>query len=626
MSDVAVFPVPRFCRFSGERRDCSNARRIVVAPSYSKAFRAHVERFCRDIRGRFAGRPAVCESAAEGEAVLLRIDAQSKSLPPQGYELLTTAHGARLSAGDEAGAFYGLQTFRQILEQTGPLLPVMEIRDRPDFTTRGVMLDISRCKVPSMETLELIVDMLASVKINHLQLYTEHTFAYSAHETVWRDASPMTAEQIRALDAYCRERYVDLAPNQNSFGHFERWLCHASYKRFAECPEGFTAPWGTRFDSGSILKPDKASLELLDGLYSELLPNFTCSDFNVGCDETWELGQGASRRACDERGTTRVYLDFLLEIQRLVRKHGRRMMFWGDIILREPALVKELPADITALEWGYEADHAFDKRSVHFAESGIPFYVCPGTSSWNAITGRTTNCFGNLLNAARSGLKHGAAGYLITDWGDGGHHQYLPVSYAGFLAGAAYAWACEANQDVNVAEAIDRLVVGDTAGVIGSLLTELGDVHLMTGVKQCNRTVFDSLLFGSNEYVAKTAESIGPAALGRCDGELKALSRRLSGAELSGSYGTVTIREIENTIAMARCAVRRAQTMLGGNPSSSELCDELRRIIGTHEDLWLARNRPGGLPESSGRLRRVLDLVSGDSDAAATLGFFAEAS
>src|SRR6185369_4793545 len=101
------------------------------------------------------------------------------------------------------------------------------------------MLDISRDKVPTMKTLYELVDLLASWKINQLQLYTEHTFAYRNHEDVWKKASPMTAEEIRDLDEYCAERFIDLVPNQNSFGHMERWFEHPEYLQLAEAPNGY---------------------------------------------------------------------------------------------------------------------------------------------------------------------------------------------------------------------------------------------------------------------------------------------------------------------------------------------------------------------------------------------------
>ena len=54
------------------------------------------------------------------------------------------------------------------------------------FDHRAYMLDISRDKVPTMSTLRLLVELLARFGYNQLQLYIEHTFAYSAHEAVGR--------------------------------------------------------------------------------------------------------------------------------------------------------------------------------------------------------------------------------------------------------------------------------------------------------------------------------------------------------------------------------------------------------------------------------------------------------
>ena len=97
----------------------------------------------------------------------------------------------------------------------------------------GYMLDISRHRVPTMETVKRQVDILAELGYNHFELYTEHTFAYSKHETVWREASPFTPDEIRELDDYCAARGIELVPNQNSFGHMERWLKHEAYRPLA---------------------------------------------------------------------------------------------------------------------------------------------------------------------------------------------------------------------------------------------------------------------------------------------------------------------------------------------------------------------------------------------------------
>jgi hexosaminidase len=270
--------------------------------------------------------------------------APDQGILAQGYRLRIADDGIDLVAGDAAGAFYGVMTLVQMLRQCEGDLPAGEISDSPDFPSRGVMLDISRSKVPTLETLFSLVDLFSGWKINHLELYTEHTFAYENHSEVWAQASPMTGEDILRLDAYCRERFVELVPNQNSFGHMHHWLELPSYNHLAECPEGFDLTWGghTRQMPPFSLNPtDRRSAEFMGELFSELLPHFSSEKFNIGCGETWDVGRGRSARAVEEKGVGRVYLDYLLGIYDLVKRYGRTMHFWGDIIIQHPDLVPE---------------------------------------------------------------------------------------------------------------------------------------------------------------------------------------------------------------------------------------------------------------------------------------------
>ena len=74
----------------------------------------------------------------------------------------------------------------------------------------------------------------------------------------------MTGEEILALDAYCRERFIELVPNQNSFGHMERWLKLPRYEGLAETPEGFEFPWGLKHAGGFTLDPGNPRSLALD--------------------------------------------------------------------------------------------------------------------------------------------------------------------------------------------------------------------------------------------------------------------------------------------------------------------------------------------------------------------------
>lgn len=541
---------------------------------------------------------------------------------PQGYDLTITPEGATIIAQTPAGLFYAVQTLRQIVQQGGRNLPALRCTDWPDFPNRGVMLDISRNKVPTQQTLYELVDLFASWKINQLQLYTEHTFAYRQHPTVWANASPMTGEEILALDVYCRERFIELVPNQNSFGHLRPWLIHEPYRYLAECPDGCDTVWG-HFDEPFSLAPgEPGSLELIRGLYDELLPHFSSRQFNVGCDETVDLGQGRSKEIVEKLGEGRVYFDFLMQIYREVSRRGYTMQFWGDIIMLHPELAAQLPRDVLALEWGYEADHPFDAHGAIFAVSGVPFYVCPGTSSWNTVAGRTDNALGNLRSAAENGRKHGACGYLITDWGDRGHWQPLTVSYLGFAYGSAVSWAYETNRELDIQAALAVHVFRDAAGVIGKLVYELGNVYRLADRTPHNSSLLFWLLQLSPAEVAGYATSPEEAAqfvdmLQNILPRLDELMQPLPQAGMERADASLIGRELVWAADMLRHACHRGvwavNARWGVQPvgwqaslNGSELAKTAESLIAEFESLWLARNRPGGLQDSLQLLQKML--------------------
>ncbi len=523
--------------------------------------------------GHFTGPPA--------ESSFVR---DSSIIDPQGYSVSISAGGITARHSAEAGAFYAQATLNQLRRQFPRSLPCLEIEDSPDFPVRGVMLDISRDKVPTMATLLELIDLLASWKINQLQLYMEHTFAYRNHRPVWANASPLTADEIRMLDSHCRSRFIELVPNQNSFGHMERWLVHRQYQHLAETMDGAETPWGFRWKGPFSLCPtDPASVEFLAGLYAELLPNFSSRLFNVGCDETFDIGQGRSKSECDRRGVMEVYLDYLNRVNDLVRSHGRRMMFWGDIIVKKPELLDRLPKDAIALEWGHEADHPFDHDGKIFAAAGVPFYVCPGTSSWNSFAGRTDNALANLRNAAKNGRQHGAIGYLITDWGDYGHLQYLPVSYLGFAAGAAFSWCLEANENLDVVSALNLHVFGNS---IGQIAYDLGNVYQACGKPNPNgSTLFRIVVPPPSD--PHSAAGLIAADLDRAE---RAIESAAAGLE---RFSGLVADEFRNAVAM----LRHSTIIARGDPNP-----DLPKIVAEHRRLWLARNRPGGLEDSAARL------------------------
>ena len=424
-----------------------------------------------------------------------------KGLPEQGYRMDIQPGKILIEYADDPGLFYALTTFKILKNNYNGLIPCMVIEDYPDLPVRGVMLDISRDKVPSLETLKELVGLLADLKFNHLELYVEgFSFAYPTYSNLWEGReTPMTGEEIRSLDSLCRDLYIDLVPNQNSLGHMTAWLATDQFSGLAECPDGYKF-MGLIDMKGTLDPSDPRSLELVTTMTDELLPHFTSEKFNVNLDEPFELGKGKSRKLVEKSGVEGVYLDYTLKMHEMVSKRNKKMLMWGDIALRHPDMLKKIPHDITLLDWGYEANYPFEKNCRLLQSSGLSYMVCPGTSSWTSITGRTDNMLGNIASAVSNGVKYQASGMLLTDWGDMGHWQYLPVSYPGFVTAGSLSWNSKTIKELPLVPFLNSYVFKDERQIMGDLVLDLGKYRHFEEVPVPNMTTtMLALQFGLND-------------------------------------------------------------------------------------------------------------------------------
>ncbi len=519
------------------------------------------------------------------------------TLPAQGYELRIGRDAVELAAADEAGRFYGEATLAQLARLGDGALPVGIVRDHPDLPVRGVMLDISRDKVPTRARLEALIDRLASLKVNQVQLYSEHTFAYRNHSEVHTAASPLDAEEIRQLDAFCRARHVELVPNQNCLGHMNRWLAHDRYRPLAIEPEGFTDPYGITRPPMTIEPTDPRSLALIRELLAELLPLFTSRRVNVGLDEAWELP--ASR--IDD------FLAWVTTLRALPELEGREMLMWGDMISGHPDLLTRLPAGVTVCEWGYDDWYPFDERCAGLAEAAVPFWVTPGTSSWMSILGRVTNARNTCRKAAEAALAHGAAGYLNTDWGDLGHLQQPVISEPGLAYGAAVSWCLESNADIDLGSALSTHVFGDDTGCLAEAVLSLGDAHRLVSPQFPNMSTLVMNLYYPQLHVGRgLTRGLTAAELDEVEACLEGARAAVAQARPDRADASLLRDEVVFSIDLVGLLQRDARARLQGDGSIASVPRRERDRLGSaldtltarYQALWLANNRPGGLEDS----------------------------
>lgn len=398
------------------------------------------------------------------------------TLGPQAYRLAITEGGATITAADEPGLFYGVQTLIQLARTHGRRLPGCACADQPALPQRGIMLDISRARVPTLATLERLAKTLAHYKINELQLYTEHTFQFPSHPAIGKHCGSLSADDMLALDAVCRERHIALVPNLQSTGHMRHILSLPQYEHLAE------TPW-----RWSITPALEETYDFLDELYADFLPAFSVPILNVDSDEAWDHGRGQAKALSASGGYGRVYLEHILKLRELAARHGRKIMIWADVFNHYPELISEIPEDVILLDWWYEAEESYPTLKA-LAASGRPFYVCPGTSSWNTIFPRIDNSLGNIRSYVRDGVTAGAIGMLLTDWGDMGHYQPLSNSWYSYLFGAEMAWSGATTATELFNQAFGPLFLGDASGHAVAAIQRLGRAVEQPALALSNRS------------------------------------------------------------------------------------------------------------------------------------------
>lgn len=524
----------------------------------------------------------------------------------EAYVLSIGADGVEIRSRTAAGAYYAVQTLRDLVALHGRRpLPALRIEDEPDLARRAVYHDCSRGKVPTVATLCRLVEQLARWKINELQLYVENVFTFRKHPAIGRGFSPFTPDDIRKLQAHCAKHHVRFVGSLSSFGHLEKVLMLPQYQELAEL-----AGIGEMGHKGTICPTDPRSIQLISEMYDEFVPLFDAVDFNSCCDETWDLGKGRSAEAAAKVGAGTLYLEFILKLRELCLRHGKRINIWGDIILMHPELLGRLPKDIVMLNWDYHADGKRIDRTDEFVRAGLPLMCCPGTNGWQSHGTRLGVANDNIIKFARIAKESRAEGLLNTDWGDFGHRNTLGVSLHGFALGAACSWgAVEALGDFT--RRFTRLTFGDKAGKLAAFLVVIG---FSPGTKAYHALVepFDPgmhLIGGGGRPIGRPDLNV-QACAANADRLAWLQMPRLKAPD---AFLATALEEFELARRMDELGLRRL--VLGRawrevKPVSGaqlrKLADGMEAMSAEFARLWLARSRPSRLRDNLAAIDYVI--------------------
>jgi hypothetical protein len=386
------------------------------------------------------------------------------AMQEQGYVLVPEGNTLYDIAANSTGLYYGAQTMAQLITGRGDSaeLHLALVRDWPAMRYRGVSDDISRGPMPTLAFQKLQVRTFSQYKINIYSPYFENTLAYASNPLAAPPGGAMTREDVQELVKYAQQYHVTIIPEQESFGHLHHTLMFDTYSKLAETPQG------------SVLAPGQpGSLQLIRQWFTEIAAMFPGPFIHIGADETFDLGAGQTKAAVEQQGIGKVYIDFLSEIYKTLQPLHKRILFWGDIAMNDPALVKQLPKDMIAVAWVYDPHpEGFDKWLQPFIAAGLETWVAPGVNNWNRMFPDSIDGFANIQRFTADGQRLGSTGQLNTAWYDNGEGLFNQNWY-GILFGAAAAWQPGLSSIPQFQNSYGQVFHGDETGKINQAELEL---------------------------------------------------------------------------------------------------------------------------------------------------------
>lgn len=535
----------------------------------------------------------------------------------QGYKLSISEEGIEIKGGDGAGVMYGVQTLCQITEQCGGAFPCLEIVDSPDLLNRGYYLDQTRGRVQKLDGLKKMVDLLSRYKINEFQLYIEHTYMFRNFSEMWRDETPITAEEILELDAYCKARYVDLVPSLSSFGHLYTLLSTKTYGDLCEMEDSEKQPFSylDRMQHHTVNVSDERVLPLIKGMIREYMALFSSNKFNICADETFDLGKGKAKKLADEKSVHRIYIDYVKSLCEFLVEEGKVPMFWGDVICGEPELIKELPEETICLNWGYAPNQREDE-SRKMAEAGAKQYLCPGVCGWNEWMNLIENSYLNITRMCSYAEKYKAVGILNTDWGDFGHINHPDYSIPGMIYGAAFSWNREEIPFEEINRQISKVEYKDNSEQLVSLLAKISG---NTRFEWWNAVIYyENMELGEKKMELRDLKKLEDAEAVRSTNEkLVEIGRQLkenavnmdSSARQSINDYMVTLDGIRifNEMGLFVMAERNGQDV---KPDFA-LAERLEKWYMSYKEMWRRNSKEGDLHHISDIIFWYADLLRG---------------
>ncbi len=384
----------------------------------------------------------------------------------QGYRITIKQSSVIIEGNEEAGLFYGVQSFLQLLKPVSEgkfQLPAGTITDWPDLELRFIHWDTKHHR-DKMETLKRYLDWSAYFKINAIAFEMEDKYEYPTHPIIG-GPNAFTKEEMHELTRYALDRFIQLIPNVQAPAHMGFVLKHKEFEHLrAEEESNYQA-----------CMCDEEAIELIFDLYQDMIDATPGVDyFFVSTDEVYYAGICAKcKHEYNEDTRSQIWVDYLNRVNQWMSDRDRRVLAWVEYPLL-PKDISQLPNNVIdgimhpkkLQEWIDNENKAGIKQlsysSMQGSEYLFPNYF-PTTYRGRHIDGRLSDTYGAVLNLEAKGAE--LIGTFAAAWDDAGLHN--ETFWLGWATVTQYGWTKSApSLHQSVADFMDVFYGSDSPDMV----------------------------------------------------------------------------------------------------------------------------------------------------------------
>ncbi len=428
--NIPIVPTPQILKINNQSFTLKKSIKIGISENVQDSSRYTAEIIGNTLK-KYLGINSKIVRSSKVDIYLLKttLKGNDNLKSDEAYTLEISGNGIVISGNTSKGIFYGAMSLIQLLEKaTNNSLPGLKINDWPDLKMRGISDDISRGQVSTLDNFKRIIRFIARYKMNTYMPYMEDMFKFKKYPDIGKNRGALTKEEVKELVAYADKYFVQIIPIFQTLGHYENILTQDEFEKYAEFP-----------GAASLNVSNDSTYIFLENMLKEVFAAFPSVYFHMGADESYDVGLGASKHLVDKYGIAKVHADHYKKVYEICKKYGKKVMMYGDILLKHPEILDQIPKDITIVDWHYRPDE--DYESVKKIR-GDGFNVIVSPSVWNFVNPfpNEENAILNIRQFTKSGIENGASGMINSNWGDFGAETFKELVLYGYAWSAQCAW------------------------------------------------------------------------------------------------------------------------------------------------------------------------------------------